>query len=153
MLIRLLVQWLPANMPRNEGIGMHWPALIMSAVVSFLVVVLATLLPARLASHVQISRTMQEGSRTVTAGGGIKDTLVAAQIAIALVLVFGGGLLARSLAALVQVQLGFSTDNVLTMHLAAARASGLSDTQSDAQVANFYERAVERVKTIRGVEA
>src|SRR6202007_1887764 len=97
MLIRLLMPWLPANMPRIEAIGMHWPALIISVAVSMLVVVLATLLPARLASHVQISRAMQEGSRTVTAGGGIRNTLVTAQIAIALVLVFGGGLLARSL--------------------------------------------------------
>jgi putative ABC transport system permease protein len=152
-LIRLLLPWLPPNMPRIETIGLHWPALIVSISVSLLVVVAATLLPARLASQANISESMQKSSRTVVTRDGIRDTLVAGQIAVALVLLFGGGLLLRSLSRLLQIHPGFSTESVLTMHLAVTRQRGLSDDQSDAQIADFYERVVERIKTVNGVKA
>jgi predicted permease len=62
-------------------------------------------------------------------------------------LVFGAGLLGRSLIALLKVNPGFSTQGVLTMHLAVTRAKH----PSDLEVADYYRRLVARVKTIPGV--
>ena len=146
-LLKVLVPWLPPQLPGLESIGLHGPVLAFALALSVLVVLLAGMLPARLASRVQLAGTMQQDSRTVTGGSRIRNGLVAAQIAVTLVLVFGGGLLVRSLVAVMKVDPGFSTQGVLTMHLAVTRAKYPTETQ----VADYYRRLVARVKTIPGV--
>ena len=154
-LLKVLVPWLPSQLPGLEAIGLHGPVLAFALVLSVLVVLLAGMLPARLASRVQLDRQlsgqlsgmMQQGSRTVAGGDRIRNAFVAAQIAITLVLVFAGGLLVRSLVAVMKVNPGFSTRGVLTMHLALTRAK----YPTDPQVADYYRRLVARVETIPGV--
>jgi len=154
-LLKVLVPWLPSQLPGLEAIGLHGPVLAFALVLSVLVVLLAGMLPARLASRVQLDRQlsgqlsemMQKGSRTLAGGGRTRSIFVAAQIAVTLVLVFAGGLLVRSLVAVVKVNPGFSTQGVLTMHLALTR----SKYPTDLQVADYYRRLVARVKTIPGV--
>jgi len=126
---------------------LHGPVLAAALVLSVLVVLLAGMLPARMASRVQLAGTMQLDSRTVAGGSAIRNSLVAAQIAVTLVLIFAGGLFARSLAVLLKVNPGFSTQGVLTMHVAVTRAN----YPSDPQVADYYRRLAVRVKTIPGV--
>ena len=146
-LLKLLVPWLPPQLAGLESIGLNGPALAFAVVLSVLVVLLAGMLPARLASRVHLAGTMQQNSRAVAGGATIRNALVAAQIAVTLVLVFAGGLLARSLVAVMKVNPGFSTQGVLTMHLAVTRAK----YPTDPQVADYYRRLVDRVKTIPGV--
>ncbi len=154
-LLKVLVPWLPSQLPGLEAIGLHGPVLVFALLLSVLVVLLAGMLPARLASRVQLDRQlsgqlsemMQQGSRTLAGGGRIRNAFVAAQIAITLVLVFAGGLLVRSMVAVVKVNPGFSTRGVLTMHLALTRAK----YPTDPQVADYYRRLVARVETIPGV--
>jgi putative ABC transport system permease protein len=146
-LIKVLIPWLPPQLPGLESIGLNVPVLAFALVLSVLVVLLAGMLPARLASRVHLAGTMQQNSRTVAGGATIRNGLVAAQIAVTLVLVFAGGLLARSLVAVMNVNPGFSTQGVLTMHLAVTRAKYATDPQ----VADYYRRLVDRVKTIPGV--
>ena len=146
-LLKVLVPWLPPQVPGLESIGLNGPVLAFALVLSVLVVLLAGMPPARLASRVHLAGTMQQNPRTLAGGSTIRNALVVAQIAVTLVLVFGGGLLARSLAAVMKVNPGFSTQGVLTMHLAVTRAK----YPTDPQVADYYRRLVERVKTIPGV--
>lgn len=154
-LIKVLVPWLPPQLPGLESIGLHGPVLAFALVLSVLVVLLAGMLPARLASRSklagqlsgQLSGMMQQDSRTMAGGGRIRNALVAAQIAVTLVLVFAGGLLVQSLAAVMKVNPGFSTQGVLTMHLAVTQAK----YPTDPQIADYYRRLVARVKTIPGV--
>ena len=147
-LLKVLVPWLPPQLPGAETIGLHGPVLAFALALSVLVVLIAGMLPARLASRAQLTAAMQQDSRTVAGGGGmIRNALVAAQIAVTLVLVFAGGLLVRSLVAVMKVNPGFSPQGVLTMHLAVTRAK----YPTDAQVVDYYHRLVERVKTIPGV--
>jgi FtsX-like permease family len=94
-LLKVLTPWLPAYLPGLESIGLHGPALAFALALSMLVVLLAGMLPARLASRVQLAGTMQQDSRTVSGGGAIRNALVAAQIALTLSLVFACGLVAR----------------------------------------------------------
>jgi putative ABC transport system permease protein len=90
---------------------------------------------------------MQKDARAVAGGGTIRNALVVAQIAVTLALVFAGGLLVRSLVEVMKVNPGFSTEGVLTMHMAVTRAK----YPTDPQVADYYLRLVARVKTIPAV--
>ncbi len=146
-LLKLLVRWLPPYLLMTNSIGLHAPVLLFAVLLSVLVVLLAGMLPARLAARVQLAQTIQQGARTVIGGGGLRNWLVAAQIAITLVLVFAGGLLVRSLVAVLQVNPGFSSQGVLTMQLQVTRAQ----YPTDAEVGAYYHRLVARVKTIPGV--
>jgi putative ABC transport system permease protein len=147
----LLAQWmlsallplLPAEIPRVESIGLHGPVLGFAVALSVLVVIAAGLLPARFASRAYL------GSRTVAAGGRAQNVLVMAQVAVTLVLLFGGGLFARSLVALLQVNPGFTTGGVLTLHLAVTRAK----YPQDRQVAEYYDRILDRVRAAPGILA
>src|SRR5207245_1226746 len=125
------------------------PLLVFVLLLSGLVVLRAGMLPARLASRVQLTATMQQDSRTVAGWGAMRNALVAAQIAVTLVLVFAGGLLVRSFVAVMQVNPGFAPQGVLTLHLQVTRAK----YPTDPQVADYYHRLVARVNTIPGVTA
>jgi predicted permease len=148
-LLKVLAPWLPAHLPGLESVGLHRPALAFALASSALVTLLAGLLPARLASRPQLSEMIQRGSRATPGAGATRNALVAAQIAVTLALVFAGGLLARSLVAVLKVNPGFSPQGVLTMSLQA----GKSKYPTDAQVAEYYNRLVARVKTVPGVKA
>lgn len=140
-LLKISAPWLPPQVPGLESIGLNGPVSTAALVLSVLVVLLAGMLPARLAARVQLSGTMQLG------GGAIRNAIVSAQIAATLVLVFAGGLLVRSLVTLWKVNPGFETRGVLTMDVAVTRAS----YPTDLQVADYYRRLTARIKTIPGV--
>jgi predicted permease len=147
VLLKVLAHWLPAYLPRPEAVGLHMPVLAFALGLSVLVVLLAGMLPARLAARLRLTETIQQGARTVADGGALRNLLVTAQIAVTLALVFASGLLVRSLVAVLQVNPGFSSQDVLTMQLQVTRAR----YQTDAEVGDYYHRLVARVKTIPGV--
>ncbi len=147
MLLKVLVPLLPPYLPELDSIGLHVPALAFALALSALVVMLAGLLPARLASRAQLAGSLQQGSRAVTGGSALRNALVAAQIAITLALVFAGGLLARSLEAVLRVNPGFSPQGVLTMSLKVTQAK----YPTVPQVGDYYNQLIARVKTIPGV--
>ena len=149
LVLKISVPWLPSQLPGLKSIGLHGPVLASALILSVLVVLLAGMLPARMASRVQLAGAMQLNSRTVAGGSAIRNSLVAAQIAVTLVLIFAGGLFARSLAVLLKVNPGFSTTGVLTMHVAVTRAN----YPTDPQVADYYRRLAARVTTVPGVVA
>lgn len=145
-LVKVLVHWLPPQLPGLE-FGLHWPVLAVAVLASVLVVVIAAMLPARLASRTQLAGALQQDARTMTGGAGIRNAFVVAQIAITLVLVFASGLLVRSFVAALNVNPGFSPQGVLTMHLAVTRAK----YPTEQHVANYYDRLLTRVKSVPGV--
>jgi predicted permease len=146
-LLKAFLPFLPPNTPRIASIGLHGTVLVFAAGVSLLVVLLASLLPGRIASRTQLTGVLQQSSRTVAGGGMDRDLLVVAQIAVTLILVFAGLLFARSFSALLRVNPGFSSQGVLTMHLAVTRAK----YPTDQQVADYYRRIAARVGAIPGV--
>ncbi len=146
-LVQSFRAWLPATMPRAEAIALHLPVFAFAAAVSFAVVLLAAILPAFLAGRAGLSQAIRSNSRSVTSGGSLRQWLVTAQIAVTLAILFGGGLLVRSLAAQLAVQPGFETEGVLTMHLAVTRAK----YPKDDQISAYCDRIVSRIKTLPGV--
>lgn len=145
--LQLLRPLLPPSFPRIDAIGLNGAVLAFAIVCSLGVVIIASLLPSIQTSRVQLSGGLQRSSRGVAAGSGTRDFLVVGQVAVAMLLLFGGLLFGRSFAALLSVRPGFSGQAALTMHLAVPRTKFAKDQQ----VAAYYRRLEERIKTVPGV--
>lgn len=147
-LLKVLVPLLPERLPIPGQLPIDFGLLGFSLVLGVVVVLVAGLLPARSAARAQLSGTLQ-GTRTVTGGSWFRNALVVAQIAFAVLLIFAGGLLLRSFAAVMKVQPGFATDKVLTLRMAATQ----DRYPTKVEIADYYHRLLTRVETVPGVEA
>jgi len=110
------------------------------------------LVPAFEASNIKLSETLKEAGRSLagaTRSQRLRNALVVAEVALALALLIGAGLLIRGFLRLQGVDTGFNARNVLTMRVA------LPGTRynDDAKRINFFTQALERMKTLPGVEA
>jgi putative ABC transport system permease protein len=146
---RALVAIGPAGIPRLDEIGIDGAALALTALASVLAGVLFGVLPA-IRSGTTGTAALQEGGRSGTSGRGrhrVRNALVTTQIALAVVVVIGAGLMVRSFAALRSVDPGFSAANVLTFEVAPLPAK----YGSPEAVAQFYDRLAERLEAIPGV--
>jgi putative ABC transport system permease protein len=147
-MIGMLLQWVPPTLPRAETIGLHTPVVLFAMCASVLVVLGASLWPAKLAMKSSLQFGPQGTSR-VTGMLTAQSRIVVMQLAATMVVVFAGALFAQSAAALFRVHLGFAPHQVLTMHLAVTRA----EYPRDADVSNYYRRLEERVEGLPGVLA
>jgi predicted permease len=112
------VALLPTTLPRASEIHLDFRVLIFALVISLLTGILSGLVPALRTSRAGLSETLKEGGRgSSSARGRAQGVLVAVEIALALVLLVGAGLMIRSLSALWKVDPGFQSDNVLTFGL------------------------------------
>jgi putative ABC transport system permease protein len=109
---------LPTALPRSEEIGLDGRVLLFTVVISLLTGILSGLAPALKTAHWRLSDALKEGGRG-TSGGRVRaqGIFVAVEMALALVLLIGAGLMIRSLNALWNVDPGFRPDNVLTFGL------------------------------------
>ncbi len=115
---RAALNALPSGLPRADEIGLDARVLLFTAAISLLTGVLAGLAPALKTSQRRLAETLKESGRG--AGGGrhrAQGALVAVEVALALVLLIGAGLMIRTLRALWNVDPGFRPDNVLTFGL------------------------------------
>lgn len=117
--VDLLVALKPANLPRLESIGVDGRALLFTLVVSVLTGVIFGLAPVWQATRVNVSDALKEGGRgeAGAAKHRLRSALVVIEMALALVLLAGAGLLINSFWRLRNVQPGFNTDNLLTMRI------------------------------------
>ncbi|HXG67359.1 MAG TPA: ABC transporter permease, partial [Blastocatellia bacterium] len=115
---RAAINALPATLPRADEIGLDVRVLLFTAAISLLTGVLAGLAPALKISQWRLSETLKEGGRGASGRRQrAQGILVAVEMALALVLLIGAGLMIRSLSALWNVDPGFRPDNVLTFGL------------------------------------
>jgi putative ABC transport system permease protein len=118
--INLLVALKPENLPRLQEIGVDARVLGFAFAVSLLTGVIFGLLPAWAASRAGINETLKEGGRNASAGGArqrLRRTFVVAELAVALVLLVGAGLLIKTFWKLRAVEPGFNPDHLLTMRV------------------------------------
>ncbi len=117
--VELLVAMKPANLPRLETIGVDARALIFTLAVSLFTGVIFGLAPAWQSTRVNLSDSLKEGGRgeAGAAKHWLRNGLVVAEMALALVLLVGAGLLIKSFWRLQNVQPGFNPDNLLTMRI------------------------------------
>jgi predicted permease len=141
-----LVALSPPGLPRVESIRVDVAAFAFGMIVTTLVGILVGLMPAISASRADVRAGMQGGSRTVAGGrAATRGALVVSEVALALVLLVGAGLLLRSLDRLFEVSPGIQPAHVLTMQIVDA-SSG-----TDEQRLLFYEQALRSVRNLPGV--
>jgi len=146
----VVVPLLPADLPRVENIGLHAPVLVASAATLALIAMFAGVWPALEAARGGLAASVAELSRGGTGSlrrARLRDALVVAQIAATLWLVIGATLLARSFGELKQVNPGFQSDRVYSMHLAIPRAK----YPRDRDLAAFCARMLDRIRAVPGV--
>ena len=118
--VDLLMALKPANLPRLASIGIDRYVLVFTLLLSVLTGIVFGLVPAWNSSKADVSEALKEGSRASTASFArhrLRSALVVAEIALALVLLVGAGLLIKSFALLRAVDPGFQPQSVLTMRI------------------------------------
>jgi predicted permease len=148
--IRLLVAFIPEDALGSLEVGLHAPALGFAAAAALATGLLVGLFPVVSLWRSDPGAILKEEGR----GGGrpaarTRQALVVAEIAMALVLLAGAGLLIRTLAALLQEDPGFSRENVLLAQVALPE----SKYGEDHQVVAFFDDVLERVRAVPGVRA
>jgi putative ABC transport system permease protein len=149
--LRVLTTLDPTSLPPLAPVRLDTTVVLFTLVLSVVTTLLFGLAPALRTLRVNLVESLREGSQQATLGGRrqrLRGVLVAAEVALAVILVIGAGLMIRSLAALGQIDLGFNPDRVLTMRLAVPAAT--YDTADE--VVGFYDRLLERVRGLPGVE-
>jgi putative ABC transport system permease protein len=133
-------------------IGLDPTTLLFTIVLTIATALFVALLPAFQASALRPFDTLKSAGSSGTARGhhifSARSLLVATQIALALVLLIGAGLMIRSAARLQATSTGVQADGVLTMRFDLPRASYSSETGT-----LFYTHLLERVRSLPGVEA
>jgi putative ABC transport system permease protein len=140
----------PATLPRVAEASVDVGVLVFSLVIAALVAVLVGLPPAMQASRLAPGDDLRDGGRSATMGHQRlrwRQLLVAAEIAIAVVLVVAGGLMVRSVRNLLAIDAGIRPEGVLTMRLSTP-ASIYPDS---IRVAGFWNELQRRVSELPGV--
>lgn len=148
--IRLLLALAPDNVPRLNEITIDPRVLGFTLAISLLTGLIFGLVPALQSSRPDLSDALKEGARGSSGGSRVvRNLFVVSEMALALVLLVGAGLMLRSFFQLHQVKTGFDTDHVLTMRVQLPMAK----YREPQQRAEFFKRAQERLAALPGVKA
>ncbi|HYY14585.1 MAG TPA: ABC transporter permease [Chthoniobacterales bacterium] len=148
------------TIPRLGDVHVDLSVLLVTAAVAVGTGTLFGLVPALATAKPELTEALKEGGRAASSGvrsNRVRNSLVAAEIALALVLLIGAGLLTKSYARLQNVSPGFNLRNVLTAEIALSDTkypprTGADHRDGEAQV-RFWAEALRRVQQLPGVEA
>jgi putative ABC transport system permease protein len=144
------------HLPRARDIGVDWNVLGFTALVVLVTGIGFGLIPALQTTRPDLQSVLKDSGRGSSAGAPrarVRSALVVAEVAIALVLLAGAGLLLRSFERLLAVEIGFDPNNLLTLQVwlpwpnEAEKGRYFTREQRVA----FYDRAVEQVRQVPGV--
>jgi putative ABC transport system permease protein len=145
-----LTRLMPANFPRMAEIALDLPALGFALLLSVATAVIFGLAPAWQSARVELQEALKDNARGAGARRNrLRGALVTAEVALSLALLVSAGLLFRSFLRLQAVDAGFDAGGVLTMRLAP---SG-TNFREDPQYIGFYQKVIEKIGAIAGVEA
>ena len=149
--VRFVAWWDPANIPRVAEAALDAKALGFTAVVAVSTSLLFGLAPAIRTTRVDLTDSLKDGQTTSggSARGRFRNTLVVVEMALAVMLLVGAGLMIRSLWSLQRIDLGLNPSGVLTMRLSLPQAG----YETPEQVVAFYAGLVDRIRTLPGVQA
>lgn len=140
----------PAELPRLEGIGLDTTVLSFTVAASVLAALLFGLVPAWQASHPDLQGQLREGAASQLGGRrrGLRRMLVIAEVAAAVVLLIGAGLLIKSFVRLHAVDVGFETEGLIAMQLTlpSSQYPEVSDVRA------FHTTLMERLRAVPGVQ-
>jgi putative ABC transport system permease protein len=147
-----LVALAPANLPRLDEIRVDTTALLFAVAVALVSAVVFGLTPALQASRVELVDGLRQGGKGSSIGargGWARSAFVVAEIALAVVLVVGAGLLARSLAALSAVDMGFEPERLLVLTTQVP----VRTIEDAPRAAAFYRDLLPELRAVPGVTA
>ena len=150
--LRILTAIDPTSLPPLAPVRLDLVVVMFTLVLGVSTTILFGLVPALRTLRVDLVESLREGGQQATLGGArqrLRGLLVVAEVALAVVLVIGAGLMIRSLGALGRIDLGFAPDHLLTMRLSLPTAR--YDTPE--KVVSFYRQLNERIRALPGVEA
>jgi putative ABC transport system permease protein len=142
----------PVGIPRVAEVGLDGRVIAFALAATLFASLAASLAPILQTRQGDLADSLKEGGRGGTSGAPrerLRRTLVAAQVAMAVMLAAGAGLLVQSLARLLANDPGFRPEGVLTMRIMPPEA----DYPEARQVAGFYRELLARVRRLPGVEA
>jgi putative ABC transport system permease protein len=148
--VPFLVALLPHDTPRLGEIAVNWPVAAAAVGGATLCGLLFALAPAFAAARVKTAMLLRSGAHSETRRSKrLRGLFAAGEIAMALVLTIGAGLLVQSLWRLQRVATGFEPERVLALHLQPSNVGG----RSGRPTAAFYAAVLEKVRAVPGVAA
>ncbi len=140
-----------ANIPRIELLRLDWTVLLFALAATLFTGLLCGLAPALRSARVNLQEAIKEGARGSASGPNrrLNNSFVISQLALTLVLLIGAALLLQSFKNLLSVNPGFRPENILTGKILLPG----NRYTNNAQVRNFYEQLLERVRGLPGVQA
>jgi predicted permease len=140
---------LAKDLPRVDEIALDWRVVAYSLACALAATVICGVLPAIRATGGSLAGALGQTSRTQVSGRGpLHLALVGTQLALAVPLLAGAGLLLRSLHELGRVSPGFDPDNVLTFHI----STSWGETGDPKASSQFVDRILNGLRSIPGVE-
>jgi putative ABC transport system permease protein len=138
------------SLPRAHEIALNGRVVLFTLGLSLVTALLFGLAPAFSAASLDLQNSLRDGARVDDARGGrLRSLLVVAEIAIALVLLAGAGLLIRSFARLLDVDLGFRPEQILSARISIPAVR----YDNSGKVVRFFDELVKRVEGLPGVRA
>lgn len=149
--VRVLASASPENIPHLKDVSIDGRVLVFTLVISVITGLIFGLAPAMEASNPNLNETLKEGSKGSGTSFGknrLRGMLVISELALALVLLIGAGLLVRSFMRLQSLELGFNPQNVLTLQMSLPWSKY---TDGQAQAA-FFRNVLDRVRLLSGLQ-
>jgi len=140
----------PANLPRLSDAGVNAVVVWGSLGVSVITGIVFGFAPAWYASKADVHSLLKEGARGASARSGLRNILVVAQVAAALILLAGAGLLMRSFYEIEHVDAGFEPEHLMTMRLAPA---AFKYAGHDAMLREFVHGILVNIAALPGVQS
>jgi predicted permease len=151
--LRALLSLIPeaSHLPRMESIRVDTAVFLFALVLAFGATILFGLLPALRLSRVNLNDTLKQATTRGGVGGNglLRRSLVVAEIALALLLSVGAGLLLRSFQRLTAVDLGFNADHLVSMGVSISRVK----YDDEPKQARYVDRILEEIRATPGVRA
>jgi putative ABC transport system permease protein len=145
-----LLSVVTGKVPGLETIGVEWHTLAFTFGISLLTGALFGVIPALLVSRADLNQVLKDGGKTAIGGmrRNLSQVLVIAEVALAVVVLAGSGLLVRSLQKLLHVDPGFRADRLLSLKIELP----LPQYQKDEQIMGFYRRLMPQLLALPGVQ-
>jgi Acidobacterial duplicated orphan permease len=147
-----LIRTVPQNIPRISNIQLDAAVLVFTLVVSLATGVIFGLVPAWQASNVDLNTALKTGTRTGTGGEHkhrLRNALVMAEVALALILLVCAGLLIQSFARLGRVSPGVQTQRLLTARIQLPSVA----YPKNENIIAFFDQFLPRIRALPGVES
>jgi putative ABC transport system permease protein len=155
--LRFILRFVPSNVPRLNEVRIDWVVLAFALLISILTGLVFGLAPAFHSAKITLSSAIREGGRgsgSSAKTGRLRDVLIVSELAFAVILMVGAGLLLRTLRNLLQEYPGFNPRHVVTANLELPNPNeSATDPYRDVpRRATFERELLRRMKEVPGVE-